>query len=420
MIKKFKNQSVFAKNIWTLMTGSTLSQLILVLFSPILTRLYSPDEFGILALYMSIVSVIASAAAGRYEYAIVKPKKYFDSLSLLVLSILLITTVSLVSFFIIAIFYEQLSIVMHLESNQYVLWFLPISIFITAFYTVFTMWNTRNKNFLITTYGNISRSSFISFFQVLLSKLNIGLIIGQIMGNGFALLVMAKKFVKKDLKNIRYLNLQHIINVFKEYRNFPKYNLPHIIVGTLKTNVTVLLISTFFGNAVLGYYSLALRVLLLPMSVIASSVNGVYYQKISSMHADKENILNLTLKTIKNLSLIALPLFMVLFIVAPDLFAFVFGKEWFVVGDYVRALTPYIFFMFIISSINSIPLVFNKQKIFFFWGIVEAILIISSFVLGKWMDLGILSTLYLLSFITSLYSLSLGYWFFSIVRSNVK
>ena len=110
MFNKFKNQSEFAKNIWTLMTGSAMSQIILVAFSPILTRLYTPEEFGILAIYMSIVGLVASAAAGRYEYAILKPKKYYESLSLLVLSMGLITGISLLSFIIILIFHNELNL----------------------------------------------------------------------------------------------------------------------------------------------------------------------------------------------------------------------------------------------------------------------------------------------------------------------
>ena len=355
------------------MTGSAMSQIILVVFSPILTRLYTPEEFGILAIYMSIVGLVASAAAGRYEYAILKPKKYYESLSLLILSMGLITGISLLSFIIILIFHNELNLLMNLEKYAYIVLLIPISIFVTASYTVFTMWNNRNKNFNLTTYGNISKSLLISTSQVLLNKISIGLIIGQIFGNSLALFIMSKNFLYKDLKRLKHIEKKHILMVLKKYKDFPIFNMPHMVVTSLKINGTVILISMFFGNIAVGYYSLAMRVLIMPVSIIGTSISQVYYQKISNMYANDIDISTITFKTIKILILIAIPLFTILYFIAPTIFTFVFGKEWSTVGLYVQALTPYMFFMFILSSISSIPLVFNKQKQYLIWGIVEAI-----------------------------------------------
>jgi O-antigen/teichoic acid export membrane protein len=419
LITKLKNPSEFLKNIITLTTGSSMGQIILIATSPILTRLYTPEEFGILAIYISIVTLIASLAAGRYEYAILKPKKYYEALSLLYISIILISIISIVSFIIVIFFTDQLMKLINLD-NLLVLYFIPFSIFITAIYTSFTMWNNKNKNFKLTAYGDTFRSTFISTLQILLSKVNLGLIFGQIIGNFFAVIIISKKFLKNDLKKIKRIKFSYILYMMKKHKDFPIYNMPHMLVTSLKINGTVILISAIYGNTVLGFYSLAMRVLVLPISIVGKSVSQVYYQKISSLDEKSNDIYDLTIKTLLYISIISIPALLVLYFIAPSLFIIVFGNKWEMVGYYVQALIPYMFFMFLLSAISSIPLVYDKQKQYFIWGIAEAISVLSVFGLGNIFNLEIIETLYLLSFIISIYVITIFIWFNHCIKNKGK
>lgn len=419
MINKLKNPSEFLKNIITLTTGSSMGQIILIATSPILTRLYTPEEFGILAIYISIVTLVASLAAGRYEYAILKPKKYYEALSLLYISIILISIISIVSFIIVIFFTEQLMKLMNLD-NLLVLYFIPFSIFITAIYTSFTMWNNKNKNFKLTAYGDTFRSTFISTLQILLNKVNLGLIFGQIIGNFFAVIIISKNFLKNDLKKIKRIKFSYILYMMKKHKDFPIYNMPHMLVTSLKVNGTIILISTIYGNTVLGFYSLAMRVLVLPISIVGKSISQVYYQKISSLNEKNSDIYELTIKTLIYISSISIPASIVLYFIAPSLFLIVFGNKWEMVGYYVQALIPYMFFMFLLSAISSIPLVYDKQKQYFIWGMAEAILVLSVFGLGNSFNLDIIESLYLLSFAISIYVSCIFYWFNKLLRDNTK
>lgn len=415
MINKLKNPSEFLKNILTLITGSSMGQIILILTSPILTRLYSPEEFGILAIYISVVTLIASLAAGRYEYAILKPKKYYESLSLLYISIILIIIVSVTSLIIVFLFSNQLMKLMNLN-NIIVLYFIPLSIFITALYTSFTMWNNKSKNFKLTAYGDTFRATFISMLQIILSKVNLGLIFGQIVGSFLAVIIISKNFFKKDLKRMKRIKFKYILYMIKKYKDFPIYNMPHMLVTSLKINGTVILISTIYGNTVLGFYSLAMRVLVLPISIVGKSINQVYYQKTSSIAENRDEIYKLTIKTILTISIITIPLLILLYFIAPFLFSIVFGEKWLNVGYYVQALIPYMFFMFLLSAISSIPLIFNKQKQYFIWGIAEAISVLSVFVFCNFLGFKIIEALYLLSIVISIYSMSIFYWFIQSIK----
>ncbi len=75
MLSKIKLKSEFSKNTLTLMIGSALAQVIPIIISPILTRVYTPEEFGIFALYITFISIGASLVTAKYETAILLPKK---------------------------------------------------------------------------------------------------------------------------------------------------------------------------------------------------------------------------------------------------------------------------------------------------------------------------------------------------------
>jgi O-antigen/teichoic acid export membrane protein len=397
--------------------GSSMGQLILVLASPILTRIYTPEEFGVFTIYISIVGLIGSIAAGRYEYAILKPKKYFESLSLLYISIILTAIVSIISLIAISIFEKQLVSIINID-NKIVLYSIPFSILLTSLYTTFTMWNNKNKNFKVSAYGDTFKSFFVSTFQIISNKIDVGLIYGQIIGNLISLLIITKNFFRNDIKKIKHIKFKYILYMMKKHKDFPIYNMPHMLVTSLKINGTVILISAIFGNVILGYYSLAMRVLILPISIVGKSISQVYYQKICVMREENQSIDKLTQKTIINISLIAIPFLIILYFIAPKLFSFVFGENWLTVGYYVQALIPYMFFMFLLSAISSIPLVFNRQKQYFIWGIAEAISVLSVFGLSGLLEIEIIKSLHLLSLIISIYVMCIFLWFNSCIKKE--
>ena len=109
MLGKFKPKSEFSRNVLTLMTGTTIAQAIPIAISTILTRIYTPEDFGIFALYMSIASMIAVVATGRYELAIMLPKKDEDAVSIVALSIIISFFVSFIALLIVSIFNTEIA-----------------------------------------------------------------------------------------------------------------------------------------------------------------------------------------------------------------------------------------------------------------------------------------------------------------------
>jgi len=129
MLKRFKPKSEFNRNILTLMTGTTIAQAIPIAISPILTRIYTPEDFGIFAIFLAITLIIGSIANGRYELAIMIPKKDEDAINIFALGFIITTSISLLLLVLVLIFQTYFIFLLKNEEIGVWLYFVPISVF---------------------------------------------------------------------------------------------------------------------------------------------------------------------------------------------------------------------------------------------------------------------------------------------------
>jgi O-antigen/teichoic acid export membrane protein len=148
----------------------------------------------------------------------------------------------------------------------------------------------------------------------------------------------------------------------KKYKDFPKYSIWAILANTLTQNLTNILISSFYSISTLGLYSLVLRVLSIPSSLIGASIGQVFFQQATIEKQNTGNAIQTFNSTLKKLLIIGLPSFGTLFFIVEDLFAFVFGEEWRIAGTYAKILIPLYFIRFISSTVSGILIIFEKQK----------------------------------------------------------
>src|SRR5690554_6729775 len=137
----------FIRNVVTLMTGTTFAQALMILVAPILTRLYSPEDFGVFALYTSILGIIAVVACWRYELAIVLPEKDEDAANLLVLSICICFGMAVLTLILVALFRNPLASLFGVPKLAPWLWFMPLSLIATGLFQAFNYWSTRRRQF---------------------------------------------------------------------------------------------------------------------------------------------------------------------------------------------------------------------------------------------------------------------------------
>lgn len=416
MLNKLRPKSEFSKNVLTLMTGTTIAQAIPIAISPILTRIYTPEDFGVFALYMSIAAIISVIATGRYEMAIMLPKEDEDVKSIVKLIMILLSAVTFITFLIVFFFNHTITNLFENPEISNWLYFLPISIFLVGLYQIYNYLLIREKNF-----------KRLSTNKIIVSTTNAStqLAYGFAFSNGFGLLfgniigyVISIYFIIKSKVVNKYFTFKDnsINKVAKEYQNFPKYDVPSVLVNVIANQLPILALGKFFGLGVVGFYSLMYKVLMMPINLLSSTVLDVFKQRATEDYNKHGNCKDIYVKTFKSLVLIGILPFTILGIFAPEIFAFVFGEKWKVAGEFAQIMTPVFYLSFISNPLSYLFFIRQKQKwnligqsLFFiltFFCIYLSIKQNNEILLVSFLSL--ISSLYQISYIIISYKLSKG------------
>ncbi|HEX3010914.1 MAG TPA: oligosaccharide flippase family protein [Syntrophomonadaceae bacterium] len=356
----------FLRNVATLMTGTVLAQALTVLTSPLLTRIYSPDNYGILSLFISIMAVLAIIAGWRYELAIVLPEKDEDAANLLVLSILIAFGMGILTLIAVAVFHQQAARLLNAPELDSWLWLLPISLFLAGLFQAFNYWSTRRKQFGRLAVRQITQSTVTVASQITAGLVTQpvagGLIGGSVLGQLAATSRLGWQIAVEDGRLIREkFKIGEIKKLAVNYKNFPIYSSWSALLNSLSAMLPSLMLGYFFNTAVVGYYALGQKILSLPMGVVGNSIAQVFFPRAADAQREG-NLSQLAMNTFNKLLNLGLVPILLISLVAPDLFSFIFGSKWLAAGQYVRWLSPWFLFVFIASPISTLYDVLGRQR----------------------------------------------------------
>ena len=389
LLRKFVPKSVYARNIITLMTGTTLAQAIPIAISPILTRLYGPEDFGLFALYMAIVSIVAILVTGRYELAILLPKQDRDGAHIVTLSILLSVVLSAFLLILILIVKKPIIALLGVPALENWLYWVPASTLLTGIYQSLYYWSNRKSQYKRIAISRTLQNSSISVTQLASGYLNattFGLIGGQLTGQLVSTSALSKMIWNEDQETIRKINKRRLLILAKRYINFPKFLIVAHTFNVASWQMPVILLGALFNTAIAGFYTLTQRVLTAPLVVIATALGDVFRQEASHAYAHQGNCKAIYQKTFKLLFLISALPFLIFFFIAPDLFSFVFGDHWRIAGEYAQILTPMFFFQFITSPLSVMFMIAEKQRYDLIWQLSLFVVTGASFVIGYFLN----------------------------------
>ncbi len=412
---KFSLKSEFSRNVLTLATGTTIAQAIGFLIMPFLTRLYTPEDFGIFAIFMSVVSGISVIINGRYDLAILLPKSDNDSYRLVLLSFFICSAISLFSLIVVGV----LSLF-----NLISLWFLliPVFIFLTGIYQIFVNWKNRKKKYNQISFFRINNSVAINGSTLLFGILkfnSIGLIIGSLTGLVISNFIFLRKEIKQFVRQLRNTKFSYLKLSAYRYRQMPKTNSIQALIDMFQLNGIIYLIPVFFSSTILGLYSFGMRILQAPINLIGSSIAQVFYQRASEIYSANQDIQGMIKETIKKAALIALPIPVILLLVGEDLFAFVFSEKWKIAGLYAKILSPWIYFDFIRMTISQTAIIINKQKQLVYITIIGSVILTVSILYAGIFSENILTGFYMLSVLLSLLNIYIVFWIYKNSKKQI-
>ena len=383
MLEKIKN-SEFAKHVLTLVSGSSIALLIPFAAEPVLSRMFTPAEFGIFEIYAALVVMIGTVATARYEMAIVLPKTVNNAVNLLSLSLIIVTSFSILTYLVLSFWGEPLvNLSDHKEFVNY-MYYVPLGIFLFGVNRSLLYWSLRLKYMKIIGLSKIFESSGKAGSSILfgIMKLSsLGLILGQLIGSAVSAILFIGRFLKSDMKHLKSISGKEMKSQGLRYSEFPKINVPLSITEMMQISGLIFVFSLYFDSTTLGEVSKSIRILLIPLTVISSSIAQVFYQKASKDYANGNDISVSLKKIVYPLFIFSLPLLVLFLFISPWLFGFVLGDQWIVAGDYARILAIWIFIKFVTGPVSIIPLIVKKQTEYFVLNLVGNILLVLSIII---------------------------------------
>lgn len=379
MLKAVLGKSEFARSVLVLLTGTAFAQAIPLIISPVLTRLYSPDEFGAYAMYAAIVSVLLVMATGQYENAVLLPKKEQHAFSLVVLAGMLTAGFSVIVLVVVLCFGDFISNAMggHLGGLVYLL---PVSVFATALLSVLSYWCTRKANYKRLSKNAVLNSTLNGILSVGMgyaSFSTFGLVLAQLSG-----LLASTGLLFRDFRSqVRHFKVRKrsLVYVAKRYRKFAQVSIPHGLFSNLSNNLPALILTSYFSPAVAGFYFLAFRVAATPLTVVGNSFYQVFFQKLSAAE-HKKAFYNAKFLRINALMI---PAFVIGWFLLPTLFQLVFGEGWVQAGEYTQILLPLLYMKFISNVFSAaVYIYFERQFENFIFGVLINLLIAFSLLYG--------------------------------------
>ncbi|PTU63719.1 polysaccharide biosynthesis protein [Chromobacterium sp. Panama] len=413
-------KSGFIRHIVTLITGAAVAQVIPLLVSPLITRLYNPHEVGVQAVYVSWLSTLAVLATARYEMAIVLPAEERRAGNLMGLSIACALALSLLVGVAVA-FDGHAHIARHLGAPELEPWLLllPLSVALAGLMQAWTNWNNRHRRYQANANGRMLQSLSMAATQVGLGWAGAGaagLILGQLAGQFGSLLAQTWQDLKARFAWRHELSRAGMREVARAYIEFPKINAPHALSTALLDSATLVALTMLAGTASVGFYGLMMRVLKLPAALIGQAVAQVAYRELADARNQGQPLRPILRKMMLTLSGMALLPFLVIQLAGEPLFSLVFGQNWATAGRYAEAMSLYILFHFVASPLGMVPPVINRQRQAFLWSLLQALLFLGTMWAGfsLWNDA--VPTFQLVSVVMAAYFLAYFAWLYKAAR----
>jgi O-antigen/teichoic acid export membrane protein len=375
----------FLRNASLLAGATAISRGLVAAVSPILTRLYTAEDFGVLAVFTAILSICVAAVALRYDLAIPLPEKDQDAANLLASagSLVLITSCVLGGGF--WLFRHPVSATLGAPAFAEYMWLLPLGLAGRGLYEVLNYWAVRVKGYGVLARTRIMQGVGAAGTQVGIGALvsgPIGLLVGKILGHTAGIGSLAL-LVRKARDAWAGVSPQRMFQQMKRYRRFAFIAVPGQLFNNAGLHAPALLLSTFFGATVTGWFALAERVLNAPITLVSKAVQQVYFGEASEqVRTQPGTMLQLFDRVSGRLFLLGIGPALGTFFLGPPLFDFVFGEDWRTAGQYIRILSPMLLVRFVASPLSQTLNILERQGLMFVWEALRLSLVVAAFVGG--------------------------------------
>jgi O-antigen/teichoic acid export membrane protein len=372
------NSQTFLKKFALVFSGSTFSQVITLATYPILTRVFSVEEFGIFTNFFGLMVVFSVIQSLKLQHAIVIEKNELNTFYLLIICLILPIINSVLLYLL---FQFDISFFQFINETN-LLFPIILSGLLMVFYDVGYNFLAKYGLFKNLVFIKIMQNSSIVIFQLLYGfslndnneiPFNNGLIAGFIFGQVFSLLLLMFILIKYSLSKIKsklQFNLMNYVQIIFNHKKFIYYSMPAEFINSLSYYLVIYFITINFGVFYAGLYGLSQRVIMGPLNLISLSLLDIF-KNYASEELIQSNSINKSYKLmLKILFILSIFCFIVILILKDYfglIFGLIFGEEWKDVGKIVLILTPFYLTKFISNPLSYTFFLVKKQEIDLFW-----------------------------------------------------
>jgi len=361
-------RSEFLKHTLQLLIGTSLAQGLALVLQPVLSRLFNATDYAIYGVFITLLSWLEIVSTGRYELATVIPKHDRDALNLVAGTSLLSAMIALLAFIVIVFFGHDIVAVFQIPPLLPYLYLLPVTLLVWSVSKMLNSWLIRKEAFKASSVNKMVQkgSEQVSSITFGFFSFHAGLIVGDFIGRTLMVVVSLRQSIRHGA-HLSMLSLKEMVSVMRKYYRYPFYNTLPALMNTTATLLPVFYMSSKYPGDAAGNFFFSRMVLMAPISLLAFSISQVLLQKVA-----KNRINNMSIKTeilflIKHLGLIGIGLIVIFFMAAPQIFSFVFGKQWLLAGTFSQIMVVSYATQFLVSPISSALAAMEKIKMYSIW-----------------------------------------------------
>jgi O-antigen/teichoic acid export membrane protein len=356
----------FARHVTVLASGTALGQLLVIAVTPLLTRLYTPQDMGLAGMFASFLAFAGVAVTLRFDLAIATTRDRDEALRLLTLSLLACVPVSLV---LGGLLYAMI------RADVFAYGLLPawtallgfVALVATGAFVALRFWHVSRHGFAGVGRALVAQGAVRAITSVLLGLPRAGwagLAFGEVLGR-LAGIGRLWREAGPELRLARAEGrLAGLGDTWRRARHFPRVVLPSSLIDSLAAALPVPMIAWLFGAAEAGQFALVWRVAALPGSLIVASFGDVFHAHSTAARAGgPAQVRGLLRGTTRMLAVLAVAVYVPACLIAPWIFPWLFGEPWRPAGQMMLLLAPLWMASLVVSPVSRLPMVLGRPQV---------------------------------------------------------
>ncbi len=410
------------RHFMALFSSSVIGQGVALLLAPVLSRLFVPDDFGLAALYLSLLSILSVISTAKYEQAIMLPRDENAAIHLFRLVLRLTILFSILLMAPLTLFRTNIATMLGNPAIAPWIVFVPLSLIIHGTFQASLFYSNRTKMFNRMAKSTLLQQGLTSSSKVLAGFLKTpfnGLIAGQIAGQFLATCFLYLHTLRQVLKQKVWTTTKDLISQAKTYSQYPRYNMLLSVTNNLSGSLPIFMFTWGFSVEVAGLYAFGYTFVFRPVSLFSQSTQQVLSQKMIEQYHQGKYIYPVLKKMVGRFFIAGIIPFIPVMIWAPELFSFVFSDAYETSGRYLQILSPWLFMVFLTSPLTFLHELFFKQKTAM---IIDVIYLILRF-LALYIGIRMQNEMYALALFSGVSTLMVGYklsWFLYLAKQSKK